>query len=139
MSKSRIVVVLIAVLAVAAWSQAQERPLRTVVNANTPVVNATLAPATMKDLGDLAKKVDALSAEVAALKEANAKLKEELNKQSLGANLRLTNLEIVSKEYQTHTHQNTKMGLQNDHVMVWGPKAVQHLKFPLSGPIQPPE
>jgi len=59
--------------------------------------------------------------------------KADFDKQIFETKLRLTTLE---KDYKGHTHENLKLGVSGNNVIVLDPNKVERLKFPLGGPVQ---
>jgi len=123
----------------AAQDQEQQRPIRPV---QRPIVTNAVQE-------KQAEQIRALEADVASLKNEISGLRQPLNelnaccekqvaksdfeKEIFELKLRLTTLE---KEYKGHTHENLKLGVVGNNVIVTDPNKVEKLKFPLSGPVQ---
>ncbi|MDX6612016.1 MAG: hypothetical protein QOD75_1202 [Blastocatellia bacterium] len=123
----------------AAQDQEQPRPIRPI---QRPIVNNAVQE-------KQAEQIRALEADVASLKNEISGLRQPLNdlnaccekqvskadfaKEIFELKLRLTTLE---KEYKGHTHQNLKLGVSLNNVIVTDPNKVEKLKFPLGGPVQ---
>jgi cell division protein FtsB len=94
------------------------------------------------DVAALKNQISALRLPLARLKALDEdhvskadfdKLKADSDKQIFETKLRLTTLE---KDYKGHTHENLKLGVSGNNVIVLDPNKVEKLKFPLSGPVQ---
>jgi TolA-binding protein len=124
----------------AAQEQEQQRPLRPI---QRPIVTNAVQEKQAVQIRELEANVAALNNQINEMKQAIDELKAccekqqaskaDVDKQIFETKLRLTTLE---KDYKGHTHQNLKLGVSGNNVIVLDPNKVEKLKFPLSGPVQ---
>jgi TolA-binding protein len=114
----------------------QVRPIQRPIVTNTvQEKQAAQIRELMADVAELKNQISEMRQPLNQLKACCEKQvsKADFDKQIFETKLRLTTLE---KDFKGHTHENLKLGVSGNNVIVLDPNKVEKLKFPLSGPIQ---